>query len=689
MPFVTILNGPNKDRQFPINGGEFVGRDPANALQVLAPGVSRIHFQFLSEGGTVFVVDRNSSNGTYVNTERVTRYALQNGDVVTVGGVNFQFNYENAAAAPQGVPGDSGQHSPFGGQISAPQPVAVAPNEIDGAPVATQGGSGAVVLEDSESEEGSLEDYALDASLVFSESTRFKSAGGGTSPSVMANLEKRLNLYHKISQSLATIQDLDGLLEEIIDNLFEIYPQADRGFIMMGDSFSTLEPRKIKHRSGDAGEVQISKTIARRVFENKRSILSSNAMEDSRFSGGMSILNFRILSMMCAPLIFQDEVFGIIHIDTMDRAKKFTPDDLNLLTGIAAQAATFVKNVNLVDQIQKDTEALTNLQRFFNPELASQIINQEIDLKPGGSLRTGTVFFSDIIGFTTMTEDLDDPAEVVELINQYFSIMVDIIFKYNGTIDKFGGDAIMAEWGVPFEVEDDALRGCEAAIEMQSQLSIFNYNLKSQNKNEIYMGIGLNTGEFIAGNIGSEKRMEFTCIGDDVNLAQRVESLAGRGQVYISKRCFEAAANGLFGICVGETGVKGRKKSVTVYSVRGNRTKDPALFVATLPIQADGKDGLIMRLKKLDTGPHNYAALCVFYEPPAEDVKTAQTHVNDFQELEPQEFPFTVRSIKPINNSPGLQVQAVVDFTDTRLGELFGGTEPIQADKTLEVLKRR
>ena len=128
---------------------------------------------------------------------------------------------------------------------------------------------------------------------------------------------------------------------------------------------------------------------------------------------------------------------------------------------------------------------------------------------------------------------------------------------------------------------------------------------------------------------------------------------------------------------------------MTVYSVRGNRTKDPALFVASLPIEADGKDGLIMRLKKLDSGPHSYAALCVFYDPPAEDVKNARTHAKDFQELEPQDFPFTVRSIKPINNSPGRQVQAVVDLTDTRLGELFGGTEPIQADKTLEVLKRR
>lgn len=687
MPFVTILNGPNKDRQFPINGGEFVGRDPANALQVLAPGVSRIHFQFINEGGTVFVVDRNSSNGTYVNTERITRHALRNGDVVTVGGVNFQFNYENAIAPGQGVPGDSGQHSPFGGQVSAPQPVAVDP-EIAGVPIAAQGASGAVVLEDSESEEGSLEDYALDASLVFSESTRFKSPGGGTSPAVMANLEKRLNLYHKISQSLATVHDLDGLLEEIIDNLFEIYPQADRGFIMMGNSFQTLEPHKIKHRSGDAGEVQISKTIARRVFENKRSILSSNAMEDSRFSGGMSILNFRILSMMCAPLIFQDEVFGIIHIDTMDRAKKFTPDDLNLLTGIAAQAATFVKNVNLVAQIQKDTEALTNLQRYFNPELATKIIKGEIDIKPGGNKCTGTVFFSDIIGFTTMTEDME-PKDVVDRINNYFSIMVDIIFKYNGTIDKFGGDAIMAEWGVPFEVDNDALRGCEAAIEMQNQLSIFNYGLKENDEEQIYMGIGLNSGSFIAGNIGSERRMEFTCIGDNVNLAQRVESQAGRGQVYVSDACYQRAEEGLFVFCVGETKVKGRTKSVTIHSVRGNRTKDPALFVATLPIQADGKDGLIMRLKKLDSGPHSYAALCVFYDPPSEGVTHAQTHEADFQELEPQEFPFSIRSIKAINNSPGRQVQAVVDFSGTRLGDLFASSEPVPADKTLEVLKRR
>ncbi len=682
MPVILILNGPNKDRQYPLSGGEMVGRDPANAIQVFAPGVSRVHFQFVNENGHFVVEDRNSSNGTYVNNERITRRPLIEGDVLTVGGVNMRYCVGSGAMPALG----GGDGLPFSsGMVAA---------TIPGGPGAAPTGSGAhiaaagldpdksVVFQDG-AEEDSLEDYALDASLIFTDSTRLDPKAG--SASAVANLEKRLNLYHRISQSLAQIRDLDDLLSEIMTNLFGSFPQADRGFIMMGDRFDTLEPRCIQKRDGEAGDqVTISKTIAKRAYEQQRSILSSNAMEDSRFSGGMSILNFRILSMMCVPLIYRDEVFGIIHIDTQDRAKKFTPDDLNLLTGIAAQAATFIKNVKLIDQVQKDTEALTNMQRYFNPELAKKIISKEIDLKPGGSMREGTVFFSDIIGFTTMTEKMA-PEEVVERINRYFRIMVDIIFKNKGTIDKFGGDAIMAEWNVPIPVDDEALKACEAALEMQNQLYVFNFDLKEEDKTQINMGIGLNSGSFIAGNIGSERRMEYTCIGDNVNLAQRVESKAGRGQVYAAETTFERARHGLFAINIGKTPVKGRQAEVTIYSIRGTRTADPNLHVSSLPIHAGGQDGLIVKLKKIDPASERYAALAVFFDEPSPATESATLKV---QELDEYELPFTIRNLSAIPGHPGFSVQAVVDFTGTKLAVLYNDAL-IDSDKSLDEMSRK
>src|SRR3954454_19204028 len=180
-----------------------------------------------------------------------------------------------------------------------------------------------------------------------------------------------------------------------MEQLFEIFPQADRGFILIGDKVEDLHPAVIRHRKAEASkEVQISKTVARKVYNEKQAILSQNAMEDDPFSGGLSLLNFRILSMIVAPLVYRDEVFGFIHLDTQDRAKKFTPDDLNLLAGLAANAAIFLKNLKLFETVAKEAEKRASLERYFSPELAKQVTSGEIDLKLGGDMRSGTVFFS-------------------------------------------------------------------------------------------------------------------------------------------------------------------------------------------------------------------------------------------------------------------------------------------------------
>ena len=144
----------------------------------------------------------------------------------------------------------------------------------------------------------------------------------------------------EIAQNLGKTLALEAVLPRLLDSLFKIFVQADRGFILIGGSVETLEPMAVRTRDGDESNVQISKTIARTVIEGKQAILSQNAMEDDRFSGGMSIVNLRILSMACAPLLFRDEVYGLIQLDTQNR-NKFNADDLNLLAGIAAQAAVW------------------------------------------------------------------------------------------------------------------------------------------------------------------------------------------------------------------------------------------------------------------------------------------------------------------------------------------------------------
>ncbi|GAB4440615.1 MAG: hypothetical protein OHK0011_23110 [Turneriella sp.] len=162
------------------------------------------------------------------------------------------------------------------------------------------------------------------------------------------------------------------------------------------------------------------------------------------------------------------------------------------------------------------------LGKFVNPEIAEKAMKGEIKL--GGERRTATIFFSDIRSFTAISEQLE-PEEVVEFLNEYMTIMVRIIGEHQGIVDKFIGDAIMAVWGVPESKGNDALNAVNATIEMRRALLAFNKGRGSAKKPVIKIGCGLNTGPVLAGQIGSEDRLDYTVIGDAVNLASRIEAL--------------------------------------------------------------------------------------------------------------------------------------------------------------------
>jgi adenylate cyclase len=698
MPSVKILNGPNRDQTFQLRGGELVGRDPGNTIQVFAPGVSRRHFQFSVEGSQVFVTDLGSSNGTYVNNNRITKHLLIENDTITVGGINLLYSKGDgsgvstepqakqtmAMGGPTPVVGKkltfSQEEVPVGafGAVPGTTPV---PNQNGDAAFASA--SQLVLKDDTQEEKDGAEDYSLDASIVFS-------AADSRLPQKdqVSALQKRLQLMFEISQALGAITERDELLGKIMDKLFEIFPQADRGFIIIGNSVEALTPAVVRNKKSQGqAEVQISKTIARKVYGEKQAILSQNAMEDDRFTGGLSILNFRILSMMVAPLLYRNEVFGFIHLDTQDRVKKFTPDDLNLLAGISSNAAIFMKNLNLFDEIKRETEKRANLQRYFSPGLADKMVSGEIDLKLGGALANGTVFFSDIVGFTSMSENMA-PDAVVEKINRYFKYMVDIVFKYNGSIDKFMGDAIMAIWGVPVSIKEEAVLAITAGVEMQNAVYLLNSDFIAANEQELHMGIGLNSGHFTAGNMGSEKRMEYTCIGDNVNLAQRVEGKAGRGHVFVSDATFERAKGKVFAVKLKPTRVKGKEKPVTIYSVRGVASpgRDAQLFITSLPFRTGpdptASEGLIIKAKLL--GDNLVLGLCLLREMPKGDKFEIHLAV---PEMPSCKVSFDVQGEVPLGTATARCVKGVFSVAGTPLQQLFNDLV-FTSDKTPEDIPR-
>jgi class 3 adenylate cyclase len=234
-----------------------------------------------------------------------------------------------------------------------------------------------------------------------------------------------------------------------------------------------------------------------------------------------------------------------------------TTDEIGFLTTSFNRMTEGLKEREFI----KDT-----FKRYVTREVADKILSQRDDIVLSGERRNVTVLFADIKGFTPMAESTP-PVELVSTLNDYFSAMIDVIFKYEGVLDKFIGDAIMAFWNAPLDQDHPGLRAVAAALEMRKSLVALNQKRGEQGKSPIHMGIGINTGEAVAGTIGSEKKMEYTVIGDTVNVAQRLESITQKGQILISESTYRMAAKRLVVHELPPQSLKGVQRPIKIFEV--------------------------------------------------------------------------------------------------------------------------
>jgi adenylate cyclase len=262
---------------------------------------------------------------------------------------------------------------------------------------------------------------------------------------------------------------------------------------------------------------------------------------------------------------------------TMDAELVFGEESISANTSILPLADPEGKHLGsliMIEDISSEKRMKSTMSRYMDPGVADQLLAGGDDVLGGQDL-VATLLFSDIRGFTTLTEALGAQG-TVSLLNDYFTIMVDCISKEEGMLDKFIGDAIMAAFGVPISHDDDEDRAMRAAITMLTSLEDWNTERKKQGQLPVYMGIGLNTDKIVSGNIGSPKRMDFTMIGDGVNLAARLESAckAYSAKLLISEYTV-AKLKGTYQIRdVDNIIVKGKTEPVGVYEVLDYHTDD-------------------------------------------------------------------------------------------------------------------
>jgi adenylate cyclase len=315
-----------------------------------------------------------------------------------------------------------------------------------------------------------------------------------------------------------------------------------------------------------ARKLTIGRTITRKVMKDRVALLSQDAASDEQFAGVDSIVSQGVRSTICAPLATETSVHGAIYADRLDPFGGFKPDDLELISAVAAQTAIAVENARAHERLAREEVARANYSRFLPEYVVKQMLENPESFKLGGVNQTITVLFADIRGFTRISEHAP-PEKIVALLNKYFSAMTDIIFAHGGTLDKYLGDGLLALFGAPTTTPQDAGNALNAAVAMQRRIIGINNELRGEGVLEIGVGIGLHTGEATVGYIGSERRSEYTAIGDTVNAASRLESNSLGGEILISDATAKAARSRYSLKPRPPIKVKNREQEITLWEV--------------------------------------------------------------------------------------------------------------------------
>ncbi|MCS6803674.1 MAG: adenylate/guanylate cyclase domain-containing protein [Acidobacteriota bacterium] len=514
-----------------------IGRHPDNHIVVQDNRASRFHAVIKREAKSYMVKDLGSQNGTTVNGQEIARdqwVPFSAGDRVVLA--------KGAAIIELVEDGDVSPALSF-----SDMPV-----------------SGATIVRSSDQ---------IIGEVAVSDATKLLAGGPQQILSELTRLKKhidkqaeRIKLLSRLSQALGSITNLDQIYERSVDLLFHFTP-ADRCLILLrapeSDELQLVYSRYRPDRIGIQA-IPVSRTITTRTFQEQQSVLWSQVAADSKAPG--TLVKHGIHSVMCAPLIGRHQLLGVIYADRQSPTDVFEVDDLELLNTVSGPTAIAIDNALAFEQLRREEIARAAYNRFLPPHLVNKLLANPEAIHLGGVNQVVTILFSDVRGFTSLAEQAD-PQKVVSALNDYFSEMTEIIFQNNGTLDKFIGDGLMALFGAPESSPDDPTNAVRTAIQMQRRMVSLSHELTRYGFPPINIGIGINTGEVTVGYIGSERRMDYTAIGDAVNLTARLESKAAPGQILISQAT-AALIQGTFPLrSLGPLQVKGKMNLVETYEV--------------------------------------------------------------------------------------------------------------------------
>ena len=514
----------------------FIGRANDNDIVLNDFSVSRRHAFLKKEKDGWVIYDNQSTNGVRVNDQAVPQADVRDGDRALIGTFLLRFR-DDPTVAPRKV---------------------------------------SRVVDSTSTRIRPIEEFNQDFGLEKSAVPLSDSTAERRRAALDVGYKNRVfEILIQVAKALISADDLSAVLDKVMDLIFEFLP-ADRGYLLLAAPDGTLSLSlsrfKSKKRPTSDGTTPYSRTIVDMVVKQKVAVLTSDAQTDQRFESGDSIRLQQIRSAMCAPLWSGSAVIGVIYVDSPLHAGSFSDQDLDLLTALANFAAVAIERARLHDRVAEEKRIRGRLERYHSPQVIEEIIT-EAEATGDQAVRTKvvTILFADIVGFTGWSEKM--PAEELSrLLTEFFTLASDAVFACGGTIDKFIGDAVMAFFGAPLEQPDHAERAVAAALKIREGIAAWNTERGTRGDPPLEVRIAVNTGEAIVGDIGSERRVDYTVLGNAVNVAARLEEFVAQpGDIVVGPETWEAVRDRFEVAQLGFFALKGLSAQVPLYKVLSSR----------------------------------------------------------------------------------------------------------------------
>lgn len=538
MPFIEIISSPAnlKTNRFALKEGPNVlGREKGCDIEIPDPRISSKHCIIMVTGGAVEFIDQNSTNGVYIDDQRLRSGKWPEGATVFMG--NTEMRLKGGTAVDNSLK------------------------------------TGTSLWGQKETAAGGGQPKALNNSSFDFNIVQEKKIGGSETGADLApdNFAKRMEVINRMIKGVGSVHSVPEMLDRTMTLLFEAV-NCDTGYILVTDpanhdAISDHLAYERGKRKDNLEEKLYSRTLVSTVIQKKSGFIFDSD-ESGEQDQSLSIFQLRIKTALCCPIHSEGQVYGVIYLDNKKRGAKFNGDDLDLTMNIAGISGVAIENMGLSKKLETESLIRDHLKRFCSPNIAEKIIAERgsSDFHLQSQKTNLTVLFADIRGFTPLSETLA-PLEVAQLLNNYFSEMCAIVFANGGTLDKFIGDCMMVLFNAPVPVPDHEYFAVKTALEMKKRLAQKLPEWKAAGIPDFQVGIGVNCGDAVVGSIGTSSRMEYTAIGDTVNISSRVCGIAKPNQVLITDAILEKVKNRFRTVSLGAVQLKGKSRQVFVHEV--------------------------------------------------------------------------------------------------------------------------